>query len=216
MKGAEPMPPTIFLDTETTGLHADRRAWEISMIRRDVGANDTAITLFIHVEDVDLDHAEPTGLPVGRFHDRHPSFGAPLGPDQLYLSEAAAAEIVDEWTVGAEIFGIRPRFDTDTLTNAFHRHGRTPRWWRDPVDITDLARGWVLARGQIPRRNPEALSAQCGVDVPAPLLRHTAYGDAEWVQRWYDELHASALAIRDAPRPEAADQRETAPPIAVT
>lgn len=201
MKEADPM-PTIFLDTETTGLHDDRRAWEISMIRRDAGAHDTTITLFIHVEDIDLAHADPTGLPVGRFHDRHPTFGAPLGPDQLYLSEAAAAEIVDDWTSGAEIFGVRPRFDTVTLANALQRHGRTPRWWRDPVDITDLARGWMLARGRLPRRNPEALSAQCGVDIPAPQLRHTAYGDAEWVQRWYDALHAPALADRDAASPE--------------
>jgi hypothetical protein len=155
MKEADPM-PTIFLDTETTGLHDDRRAWEISMIRRDAGAPDTTITLFIHIEDIDLAHADPTGLPVGRFHDRHPAFGAPLGPDQLYLSEATATEIVDDWTAGAEIFGVRPRFDTVTLDKALHRHGRTPRWWRDPVDITDLARGWMLARGQKPCRHSAA------------------------------------------------------------
>ncbi|MCV7023644.1 hypothetical protein H7I77_09825 [Mycolicibacterium novocastrense] len=183
----------LFLDTETTGVHDDRRAWEISMIRRVADADDTTITVFVHIDDIDLDHADPKGLDVGRFYQRHPAFGAALGPDQHHLSEREAAEIVDEWTAGAEIFGVRPRFDTVTLANALRRHRREPRWWRDPVDITELARGWMLAHGQLPRRNPEALSEQCGIDIPTPDLRHTAYGDAEWVLRWYDHLHAPAL-----------------------
>jgi len=182
----------LFLDTETTGVHDRRRAWEISMIRRQADTDDTTITIFINIDDLDLDHADPAGLAVGRFHDRHPAFGATLGPDEHLLSEHDATEIVDEWSAGAEIFGIRPRFDTDTLASAFDRHGKTPRWWREPVDITDLARGWMLARGEFPVRNPEALSKQCGVMIPAPALRHTAYGDAEWVLRWFDALHTPA------------------------
>lgn len=183
----------LFLDTETTGLHRDRRAWEISMIRRTVDGQNR-ITLFVAVDDIDLAHAESTALDIGRFHERHPAFGATLGAAEYLVTESAAVELIDEWTAGTEIFGIRPRFDTETLAGAFSRHNRTPRWWRDPVDITDLARGWVLARGEIPLRNPEALSGQCEVAVPSEELRHTAYGDADWVLRWFDALHAPALA----------------------
>lgn len=187
---AYPPQCTVFLDTETTGLHDDRRAWEISMIRRHPGLDDTTITIFIHLDDIDLEHAEPSALDIGRFHDRHPAFGAPLSADQLYLSERDATQIVDDWTYRAEIFGIKPRFDTDTLTKALARQRREPRWWREPRDITDVAQGWVLAHGNRARRNPEALSAQCGIAVPADDQRHTAYGDAEWVKRWHDLLFA--------------------------
>lgn len=184
---------TVFLDTETTGLHDARRAWEISMIRRHPGLDDATITIFIHLDDIAIEHAEPAALDIGRFHDRHPAFGAPLTTDQLYLSERDAMQIVDDWTYRAEIFGIKPRFDTDTLTEAFIRHHRQPRWWREPRDITDLAQGWVQAHGNRAHRNPEALSAQCGIAVPANEQRHTAYGDAEWVKRWYDLLFAATV-----------------------
>lgn len=185
------MKAIVFLDTETTGLHHNRRAWEVSMIRRtNSNPQDDTITIFIDLNDLDLAHADPHGLAIGHFNQRHPAFGHPLAPGQRYMSERAATEIIDEWTAGAEIFGIRPRFDTTTLERAFHRHNRTPQWWRDPTDITDLARGWVLAHGQTPRHNPEKLSRQCGLPIPEPHLRHTAYGDAEWVQRWYDLMHS--------------------------
>lgn len=183
-----PMLCTVFLDTETTGLHEDRRAWEISMIRRHPGLDETSITIFVHIDDIDIQHAEPAALAVGRFHDRHPAFGAQLGPDQVYLSERDAMQIVDDWTYRAEIFGINPYFDTNTLTKALGRHQRQPRWWREPNDVTHFARGWVSAHGDRAERHPEALSMQCGIDVPPADLRHTAYGDADWVKRWYDRL----------------------------
>jgi len=192
---------TVFLDTETTRLDAARRAWEISMIRRHPGLADTAITIFINVDDIDIEHAEPAALEVGRFRRRHPAFGAQLGPNQICLSEADAMQIVDDWTYRAEIFGINPYFDTDTLTAAFGRHHRQPRWWRGPKDITHFAQGWVSAHGKRPHRNPEELSVQCGIAVPPADLRHTAYGDADWVKRWYDLVfpaHAAQLGASSA------------------
>ncbi len=182
----------VFLDTETTGLHRTRRAWEISMIRRIHGGGDSTLTIYVHLDDLDLKHAQPAGLAIGRFEQRHPALGAPLSDNELLLSEHDAVALVDDWTAGAEIYGVRPSFDTETLTPALARHGRHPRWWRDPIDITRLAWGWVLAHGQPAHRHPEALSKQCSVPVPSDELRHTAYGDADWVKRWYDTLHEPA------------------------
>jgi hypothetical protein len=91
------------------------------------------ITIFVHTGDIDLDHADPEGLNVGRFHQRHPAFGAVSAPDEHHLSEGESAEIVDEWTAGAEIFGVRPRFDTVTLANALRLHRRLHRAARVPA-----------------------------------------------------------------------------------
>lgn len=184
--------PMVFLDTETTGLHDDRRAWEIAMIRRQNTAS-TAVTIFVDIRDIALDEADPAGLAVGRFHQRHPGMGAALPEGALHLRECDAARLVEEFTADAQIFGINPMFDTDCLQAALARHGRTPRWWRSPVDVAVLARGFVLGQGTngSPQRGTEQLAAQCGVQAPVDT-RHTAMGDALFSMHWYDAMVGAA------------------------
>lgn len=156
--------PMVFLDTETTGLHEDRRAWEIALVRREDGITRT-VTIFIDVRDI------PPGS--GRSHGpgnrtllrppprvwRHPPPGA------VHLRESEAMALVAEITAGAELYGLNPLFDTECLEAAMRRHGRTPNWWHTPVDIAVLARGFVIGQGisDNPHRGTDRLSAQCGV-----------------------------------------------------
>ena len=184
--------PQVFLDTETTGLHDDRRAWEIAMARRE-GGNTRVVTIFVDVDDIALADADPAALRIGRFHERHPGLGAALPEGALHLRETEAVALVDDWTAGAEIFGINPLFDTECLEAAMRRHGRVPRWWRTPVDVAVLARGFVLGQGitATPHRGSDRLSAQCGVAAPVED-RHTALGDAMWTLRWFDHMMAAA------------------------
>lgn len=106
----------VFLDTETTGVHRERRAWEIAMIRREDDVEYT-LTIYVSQDDLDLDHADPVGLAIGRFQQRHPGIaGNPrCGSDEILCSEAQAARIVAQWTARATIFGVVPHFDTECL-----------------------------------------------------------------------------------------------------
>ena len=67
------MTPIVFIDTETTSLRPDRKAWEVAMIRRaDLDDVGDETSFFIHTDDIDLPNADPFSLNVGRFWDRHP------------------------------------------------------------------------------------------------------------------------------------------------
>src|SRR5258707_4750963 len=63
-----------FLDTETTSLRPDRRAWEIAVIARDEAVRDKEHTWFIDADHLDLGNADLMSLKIGGFHDRHPQF----------------------------------------------------------------------------------------------------------------------------------------------
>ena len=185
----------VFLDTETTGVHRERRAWEIAMIRREDDVEYT-LTIYVSQDDLDLDHADPVGLAIGRFQQRHPGIaGNPrCGSDEILCSEAQAARIVAQWTARATIFGVVPHFDTECLAAMLHRHGHTPSWRYWLVDVSVVAHGYLLGRGMTPARTSEALSAQCGVEPPSGDHRHTALGDAAWARRWLDRMSPAGAA----------------------
>ncbi len=182
----------VFLDTETTGKGPRRRAWEIAMIRRDA-TGDREITLYVDVADLDLPHADPKALAIGRFDQRHPQRDGVLTTPNAYLLPAStAAAVVQRWTAGARVFGVVPSFDTGCLEALLERHDRAPRWHYQPWDIAVLATGYLIAR-QIPvQRSAEATSRACGVATPGPHERHTALGDARWVRRLHDRIFAEA------------------------
>ncbi|MGA5545772.1 hypothetical protein ACPCIR_28350 [Mycobacterium sp. NPDC051198] len=184
---SEPVHPLAFLDTETTGLHRGRRPWEIAIIRRvdDVHAR---LLLCVDIEDLDLEHADPLGLKISGFHKRHPQVRLrPRHYPRVYRASEAAA-LVQQWTAGATIIGVVPRFDTECLAEMFVRHNLEPSWQSDPVDVIALAKAAVEKNGQQPDPDFINLSMQCGVKPPTPTQRHTALGDARWAMRWYDKL----------------------------
>ncbi len=118
--------PIVFLDTETTGLHADRRPWEIAWIRREIDGTETE--RLIQISDVDLTTAELKGLQVGRFHERYfRNIGVDQKPDNVEIDrEFLAAHAVEEATRGAIIIGAVPNFDTETLAAMLRRHRLCP------------------------------------------------------------------------------------------
>ncbi|MET8648532.1 hypothetical protein [Nocardia aurea] len=200
--------PICFLDTETTGLHLDRRPWEIAMIRRD---EDGQRSITLQVEDVDLSNAELIGLNIGKFYDRHVCFNG-LGPDavaelrtgrtqQLVLAtEAEAACAVELWTRGAHIVGAVPNFDTECLAAMLRRHNLCPSWHYHLIDVEAMMVGWLRAGGAtnvlphvvretltLPWKSGD-LSRAIGILPPSEELRHTAMGDADWAMRIFDRI----------------------------
>lgn len=182
-----PDPILVFLDTETTGVHRERRPWEIAIIRR-TPVDQTRLLICVDVEDLDLASANPAGLRISGFHKRHPQArDRPLHIPRVYRAGEAAA-LVDGWTAGATVIGVVPEFDTECLASMLGRHGITPRWRSNPVDVVPLAVAAVRATGIEPERDFGDLSRQCGVRPPTGTQRHTALADARWAMRWYDKL----------------------------
>jgi hypothetical protein len=193
--------PLCFLDTETTGVHPDRQVWEFAAIRREPNGNTDTWTFMI--SDVDLSNADPFGLKVGRFYERHPDYADQHAP---LKTMAEAARIVEEVTRGAHLVGAVPNFDAEVLDRLLRSYGLMPAWHYHLLDVEALAVGWLHARagngsydantaGRIratatPPYDSEMLSRACGVEPPGEGLRHTAYGDADWARRLYDAITA--------------------------
>lgn len=205
------MTPLCFIDTETTGVHPERQVWEVAMIRRDdQGQREQAFFV-----DVDLSKADPFGLNVGRFYERHPkgvqiatgsaptmvihtqkdargsgSWVVPVNP----VTTEAAARYVAEWTHGAHLVGAVPNFDAETLAPLLRAHGLIPSWHYHLIDVEALAVGYLMAKGNVdvgPPWKSEALSYGCNVTPPTDEERHTALGDARWAMRLYDAIVGS-------------------------
>jgi len=190
----------VFLDTETTSLRPDRRAWEVGLIIRDPGQPDEQHQRFIHADDLDLGNADVMSLKIGRFYTRHPQFdpnrtamcGVNIHREQVVLRE------VEQWTRGAHIVGAVPNFDTEVLGARMRANGICPSWHYHLVDIEALAVGCLAAK--IAASNGAAdpgliglpwqsdmLSAALGVTV-SEEDRHTALGDAKWARAVYDAV----------------------------
>lgn len=191
-----------FIDTETTSLRPDRRAWEIGFIVRDpeAGVHDAEHHWFIHRTDLDLGNADPFALKVGRFYERHPDYG-----DMTQREEYALRE-VEKLTRGAHLVGAVPNFDAEVLAARMRAHGILPSWHYHLICVENLAIGYIngrchregtdrewsnaLADVGMPWKSDE-LSAALGVKVSGED-RHTALGDARWAMAIYDAVTGGA------------------------
>lgn len=198
--------PLAIVDTETTGVHRERRAWEIAIIRRE--PNGTEETFHAFVSDVDLTHANLHSLKIGGFYERHPAFadrrknGAPYSVPvgALFRHESWLAGDIERLTRDAHIVGAVPNFDTEVFADILYRNQLTPAWHYHLIDMENVAVGYLHGRAD---ENPgggisgavaalpwssDDLSRACGVEPPTETERHTALGDARWVMRWYDAV----------------------------
>lgn len=204
--------PIAFIDTETTGVHPGRRPWEIAIIRREPNGDET--TRLLQITDVDLSQADPFGLRIGRFYERHWGYSGIEDDNRTQpVTERRAAGLVEEMTRGAHLIGIVPNFDAETLDPMLRRHQLIPAWHYHLIDVEALAVGylhgrvtearmhhgddvpmdrWTASLG-VPWKSDE-LSRACGVEPPSEEDRHTALGDTRWAQRWYDGITSSAMA----------------------
>ncbi|WP_032402459.1 3'-5' exonuclease [Rhodococcoides fascians] len=189
------MSALVFLDTETTGLHPDRRPWEIAMIRLESHSGDAKLKgCTILVSDVDLSQADPMALSIGKFYDRHPNFSLNDGPQPpqpngtWLFSEESAARKVERWTRGATIVGANPSFDTITLDAMLRRHNLVPSWHHRLVDVESLTAGHLGSIGDDGRLLGATRCADVlGLNYDADQT-HTAEGDAVLALRIYRKV----------------------------
>lgn len=141
--------PLVFADCETDGTHRGRQAWEVAFIRREPDGTERSTEFFIHI---DMSTADPFGLNVGRFYDRHP-LGRKLAGEYLiagsmsggqYRTGEAAAFTVAQWTHGAHIVGANPAFDTETFDPLLRQHGLIPAWHYHVIDVSAMALGYLM------------------------------------------------------------------------
>jgi DNA polymerase III epsilon subunit-like protein len=191
------MPNLVFLDTETTSLRPDRRAWEVATILRRPGEADVEQSWFVHPEDLDLGNADVMSLKIGRFFDRHPNmqtedesaWATPDGQDVL--------QEVEVITRGAILVGAVPNFDADVLGTRMRAIGVCPSWHYHLVDVETLAAG---DRKLTPPWSFDSILAAYGLAYDE-ADRHTALGDARMVRDLYDAILGGQKTAEDASLP---------------
>lgn len=207
--------PLCFIDTETDGVYPSRRVWEVALIRRTGFGADRSLSLFV---ELNLTTADPFGLSVGRFYERHPLGCWLSGRDQVYplpwedvevdppegayVTPEVAARQVARWTHGAHLIGAVPNFDAEVLGALLRHYGLTPAWHYHLVDVEAMVVGYLYGKGAEfvyrdgtrgglqPPWSSEELSRVVGVALPSEEERHTAMGDVLWAQRLYDAMTA--------------------------
>ncbi len=189
------MTKLVFLDTETTSLRPDRRAWEIAAIVREPGQEDREHQWLIDLADLDRGNADPLSLRIGGFHARHPQLDpSTYGWDDSLgirvVREAFALRELEWLTAGAHIVGAVPSFDAEVLAARMHANGLCPTWSHHLIDVEPLIIGYLAAKGEavdMPWKSDD-LSRRMGVEPPSGEDRHTALGDARWCVRIYDAV----------------------------
>lgn len=196
----------IAIDTETTSLRPDRRAWEVGLIvPRESGdgfvlgsraeVEPGRFRWFIDREELDLGNADPFSLKIGGLYERHPQFG---GADATGHAspEAQVLREVERLTRGAHLLGALPSFDAEVLGARMRAHGIAPSWHYHTIDIEPLAIGYLHGIGKgagwdLPWQSDD-LSRAVGVEPPSDEDRHTALGDAAWALRLYEAITGRA------------------------
>jgi DNA polymerase III epsilon subunit-like protein len=205
----------VAIDTETTSLRPDRRAWEIGLIERvpvtvkhpdgpdTYETEDREHVWLIDEEDLDLANADLFSLKIGRFYERHPQMQTPR-ENRGVRGEAAAMEEVEHLTRGAHLIGAVVNFDADVLSARMRAHGICPSWHYHLICVENLAVGALAASAALgkspagsvaeeirelitPPWKSDDLSAALGVTV-SEEDRHTALGDARFAMRVYDAV----------------------------
>ena len=194
--------PLCFVDTETTGLHHGRLPWDVAVIRREPDGTQIEWQAYL---DVDLSKADPFGLRVGRFYERHP-LGLWISgreghlekawwlDDGITLAQHVGAARFARMTHGAHIVGAVPNFDTEVMADVARNNEFINAHHYHLIDVETLAVGFLAGRGEplTPPWSSDDLFARFGVEVPQDE-RHTALGDARAVMRLYDTVMRGAL-----------------------
>ncbi len=185
------MTRVVFIDTETTSLRHDRRAWEVGLIVREPGRPEREHQCFIDTADLDLGNADPASLRIGRFYERHPQYAGIAG---RVPGEAEMLREVEKLTRGAHLVGAVPNFDADVLSARMRERGICASWHYHLIDVEALAVGWLNGRWDSPGPcdvplpwKSDDLSAALGVTV-SNEDKHTALGDARWARDIYDAV----------------------------
>ena len=202
------MPKIMFVDLETTRLEPIRHHitwWEAAIIV----PTDAGMDHYHWQIMPDLGFADPGALRIGQFEQRlsvslhgtprgsatvlqHPQMAARTSTNGLSVAEEIA-----ELTAQAVLVGSKPTFDQGHLETFLGCYGIAPGWYHHPLDITAAAIGYAAAKGlPMPATGTGGAvtssdaSRAIGVD-PQTFARHTAMGDARWVQAQYNAMGLS-------------------------
>ena len=179
----------VFIDTETTSLRPDRRAWEIGLIvRRPDQLVDEPRTWFIDAWDLELGNVDPMSLKIGRFYERHPQGIHSANGYSLPPSELDVLIEVERLTRGAILVGAVPNFDAEVLAARMRANGICPSWHYHLVDVETLAAG---AMRLAPPWDFDKVLSLYGLTYDG-ADRHTALGDARMVRDLYDAIMAES------------------------
>jgi len=198
----------VFIDTETTSLRPDRRAWEIGAIVREPGKDDHEWRWFVDSDDLDLGNADPFALKIGGFYGRHPAYmdDSPAAYrdrktwDSVEgLTEGLVMRYVEMITRGAHLVGAVPNFDAEVLAARMRAHGLAPSWHYHLIDVEALAVGYLagvteLDMTKLPWES-DWLTQQLGLPPVPAEDRHTALGDARWARAIYDAVTGVGGAV---------------------
>lgn len=192
-----------FVDTETTGLDADRhQIWEVALI---VDDDEHHWCL-----PVDLGRADPAALRISGFHDRQCVYGdlaCKIDKSHTHVPVSGFATRFAGLTRGRHLVGAVVSFDEERLRKLLRANGACPEWHYHLIDVEGLAVGYLAGvhdalvrygRASSPDgvHHPpmvslpwksEDISRALGVD-PAQFDRHTALGDARWAKAIYEAV----------------------------
>lgn len=182
---ATTVPTLVFIDTETTSLRPDRRAWEIGLVVRQPGQRDREWSWFVVADDLDLGNADLGSLKIGRYYDRHPNITGDYETCPVHGEEEILVD-VEQLTRGATLVGAVPNFDADVLGTRMRAHGILPSWHYHLVDVETLAAG---ALKMPPPWSFDKVLAAYGLTYDE-AERHTALGDARMARDLYDAVLA--------------------------
>lgn len=176
----------VFLDCETTGLHLQRRCYELALITRG-SDGDCEDSWWVDVDNLDLAHADPFALHVGRFYERHPQMrqrpqiaraGVGVRQEQDLLQQV-------EWlTRGATLVGACPWFDAETLDRRMRAHGILPSWGHRLRCVESMVAG-RLGRPDV--GGLRDVATLIGLEVDR-YPKHEAMADARLARDVYDAV----------------------------
>lgn len=183
----------VFIDTETTSLRPDRRAWDIGLIVREPGQPDVEHQWFVPIWELDLGNADPFALRIGRFYERHPQMNG--AEPNLFDDECDVLQEVEALTRGAHLVGAVPNFDAEVLATRMREHGIAPSWHYHLIDVEAMAVGWLAREATRPLPlpwNSDDLTSLLDLPPIPEGERHTALGDARWARSIYDRVTGAA------------------------
>jgi hypothetical protein len=202
-----------FIDTETTSLRPDRRAWEVGLIvRRDVivkhpdgpdtdGTEDAEYRWFVIADDLDLGNADLMSLKIGRFYDRHPD-ATPVpktgraGAYEVTHPEAYVLREVEKLTRGAHLVGAVPNFDADVLGTRMRANGICPSWHYHLIDIEALAVGFLNGRRARQNEIVDGYPLENDGEQAPGLVRWNSPGPWDVPLPWKSDDLSAALHVK--------------------
>lgn len=162
----------------------------------------------------------PWGVKLSNTPATTEEYVAKYGYEPQLLTPALAAVRIAEWTHGAHLIGGVPSFDEESMALLLQQHQQVPAWHYHMMDIENMMVGYLLAQAQmetktgalvgileaanfemtesdlLPPWNSERLAGNMGVNI-TEADRHTALGDARWVERCWLKMFGDVAAVKD-------------------